>query len=197
MSRKNTNNNFYGSCGEFLVAASLSKRMLHVGLLTGNAGNIDLLVSTKYGKHPISIQVKASNICSRTRRINGTRVKGKYWLVGHCPTTVDKNLWYAFVDLKDENAPLKDTEIFFVPSEWVAAYTFVMKSTPYFFMSDELLDSDFCDIDSFVRYIEGHGGCPCVPAQMPWGGENEGMSTTKVLVGMKRWMKTKKGDENA
>lgn len=192
MSRKNKNNGFYGSCGEFLVAAALCKKMFHVGVLTGNAENVDLVASTRCGAHSVSIQVKSSHNCSRQKRINGKKIKGKYWLVGHIQTACSEDFWYAFVDLKEENATLKDTEIFFVPSKWVAAYTFVMASTPWFFLSDELCSSSACSIDTFAKYMEGKSECPQVPAQMPWAGENEGKRTKDVLSAMELWLQSRK-----
>jgi hypothetical protein len=107
-----------GACGEHYVAAYLSALDFVVALPRGGVPSCDLLVTTESAGKSISIQVKTA-----TSPLN--KLRGEHYYAW--PTSakamnlVSNSHWYAFVNLN--NWPENDThpEVFFIPSNIVAA----------------------------------------------------------------------------
>ena len=107
-----------GAAGEHYVAFQLTARGFSVALTRGGAPVADILVTNLKGNKTIAIQVKTSNWAYRPRpRKKDPRWE---WDVGIGGTKYSsRNLYYAFVDLKDWNEG-GSPDVFFVKSEKVA-----------------------------------------------------------------------------
>ena len=109
---------FVGASGQFFVAYQLTKRSIHASITLGNAPSVDIIAAKSDGSKSISIQVKTSQNAYRKTRYGR---EGCEWDVGS--SVIGKsspNLWYAFVDLKQNHE--QEPDVFIVPSKWVAEF---------------------------------------------------------------------------
>jgi hypothetical protein len=110
---------FVGLCGAYYVAYCVTSRGLHASLTVGNAPNIDVLVSAVDGARLLALQVKTSSNAHYPNKYGHVLWE---WQVGpSVPELCNDALWYAFVDLRENNGVYKP-EVFLVPSHWVAAF---------------------------------------------------------------------------
>lgn len=110
-------NAIIAACGEHYVAAYLSRLGLVVAMPRGGTSRFDLLVTKENGGRAIHVQVKTG-----IKPTRNTKAEGPIYLWRTSESVLkwrDRNLWYAYVNLKDwpnrENLP----EIYFVPSKVV------------------------------------------------------------------------------
>jgi hypothetical protein len=108
---------FIGASGEHYVAGFLSRLDFIVAMPRAGIPGCDLLVSKSKSGQAVRLQVKTG-----TQSTRNTREVGKIYLWRTSKSVIernDKNLWYAYVWLKDwphgEDLP----EVFFVPSKVV------------------------------------------------------------------------------
>jgi hypothetical protein len=99
------------ACGEYYVAAYLSRKELIVALPRAGVPGTDLFVSVPTGGNPIRLQVKTGNQSTRN-----DKVEGPIYSWAASPTVselMDDRLWFVFVWLKSwpEDLP----ELFFLP----------------------------------------------------------------------------------
>ncbi len=102
---KNNESKLTGNAGEFYVAAELSKKGFNTAILLGNTENYDILTVNSKTQNQILIQVKTS------WNARGGR---KWVLTKKVEDIIDKNLFYIFVNLFEEN---KRPEFFIIHSE--------------------------------------------------------------------------------
>ncbi len=96
-----------GVAGVYYVAAELSRRGLIASTTSRNTRGIDVLVSSQDASRQVGVQVKTSQGDGR-----------KWLLVEHAERYFADNLFYVFVDLKDEGS----RDYFVVPSRVVAEF---------------------------------------------------------------------------
>jgi len=110
---------FTGTAGQYYVSYGLAVRNIHASLTVGNAPSVDILAASPNGERALSIQVKTSQNAYRKCRWGR---EGHEWdaggsVIGKCYP----NLWYAFVDLRNDGKGWCP-EVFFVPSFWVGQF---------------------------------------------------------------------------
>ncbi len=106
MSTKQLSRGLSGVAGEYFVAAELSRRGYISSITLRNTKGIDILASNEDASRSVGIQVKTS------------QNRNKEWILRkEADNYFNDNLFYVFVDLKDENSP---PEFHIVPSETVA-----------------------------------------------------------------------------
>jgi hypothetical protein len=98
-----------GVAGEYFVAAELSRRGYIASITLRNTRGIDILASSEDGSRQIGIQVKSSQTNRPAWPLNE---KAEDYFAN--------NLFYIFVNLKDENERL---DYYIVPSQIVADFT--------------------------------------------------------------------------
>jgi len=87
--RKNIESRLIGVCGEYFVAAELSRRGYLASLTLRNTKGIDILVSNQNASKLVGIQVKTRS------------GKEKEWILDQkAENYVGENLFYVFVNLK-------------------------------------------------------------------------------------------------
>ena len=181
--KKNKHNTIRGAEGVYRVATLLSKYNIHVAPTMGNASCVDLLAVSEDGAKSIAIQVKAAGDghADRNKKIGGKKIKGKYWILGKRAPVWSNDLWYAFVDLGEED----DCPIYFIPSKWVVAFCSGIKNTLYFFMPINVAQKATRNIEFLIKQINENGRPVKVPQDMIWVGTNEGKTTDQVLSNLK------------
>lgn len=111
---------FVGAAGQYFLAYGLAVRQINASVTLGNAPSVDVLASSSDGKHSLAFQVKTSRNAHRPNRYGS---EGYEWQVG--AGVIGKHreqLWYAFVDLREEDGESWSPRTFFVPSRWVAEF---------------------------------------------------------------------------
>jgi len=107
-----------GASGTYFVASQLAFQNFHAAITFGNAPMVDILVCRANGAASLALQVKTTESALRTRgRGKDKKLHHYEWDAGYkAAHTAQKNLFYAFVDLKKfETTP----DVFFVPSSFL------------------------------------------------------------------------------
>ena len=115
---KKSASSIIGACGEHYVAAYLSGYQLIVAMPRGGIPGSDLFVSKEKGGNAIRLQVKTAG----TEAMKNDRAVGRIYLWRTSLAVIernDRNLWYAYVWLKDWPKGEISPEVFFVPAKVV------------------------------------------------------------------------------
>lgn len=122
-----------GAAGQYYVGYKLSENRLCAAQTVGNAVGADILVCDDKGLETCSIQVKTSKNAYRANRYG---CEGYEFDVG--ASVIGKqspNLWYAFVDLQQQEDASTNPKVFIVPSKWVAEFVKPDFTRKLFFLS--------------------------------------------------------------
>jgi len=108
-----------GLAGEFYTLAQLSQRGLVATMTLSNTKGVDILVTNQEINRLYKVEVKTTN-----RKLARESLFGKdpfyFWIMGEKHESIkDKNLFYVFVLLQEENVLPK---FFVIPSKDVAEY---------------------------------------------------------------------------
>ena len=162
---------FVGTAGQYYVAYCLSIREKHAVTTMGNAPDVDIIVAAPNGSKTLSIQVKTSRYAHRPNRYG---YELREWDVGpSAPDLAHENLWYAFVDLQEEET--QETHrwkpmVFLVPSRWVANFVQKDWSRKMFLLRREawpLCEEKWERIDAYFRDDEERlNWCRNVPEEV-------------------------------
>jgi hypothetical protein len=127
---------FVGLAGQYYVAYCLTVRGYHATITAGNVPDVDVLVASPDGSRLLSLQVKTSTWAHRTKHY----VKNvRQWDVGQSAVgRSNDNLWYAFVDLREQSGSTWNPVAYLVPSGWVSALVQKDFSRKVYFFRHEL-----------------------------------------------------------
>ena len=131
-----------GACGEFYIAAYLTRYGLIVALPRAGIPGSDLLVMSTSGRRSLGIQVKTGTDSLRTPKWTEKKEVYQWSTSVFIIETHHENLWYAFVWLKDWPKAEELPEVFFLPSSVVAERMLLERAEmekntkywPYFWM---------------------------------------------------------------
>ena len=129
-----------GAAGQYYVGYKLSENRLCAAQTIGNAVGADILVCDDKGLETCSIQVKTSKNAYRANRYG---CEGYEFDVG--ASVIGKqspNLWYAFVNLQQQEDSSFKPQVFIVPSKWVAEFVKPDFTRKLFFLS--MAAADLC-----------------------------------------------------
>jgi hypothetical protein len=126
---------FRGSAGQYYVAYCLTVRNFHAAITLGNVPDVDIVVAKEDGSRLLSIQVKTATWAHRGKRYG---YELREWDVGRSSAgRSSENLWYAFVDLQEDDAIQKPL-VFIVPSLWVGNFVGIDFSRFMYLLRSEL-----------------------------------------------------------
>ena len=129
-------NQLIGAAGQYYVGYKLSENKLCAAQTIGNAVGVDILVCDDRGLESCSIQVKTSKNAYR-KNCHGN--EGYQFDVG--VSVIEKwsiNLWYAFVDLQQQNDLSFKPQVFIVPSKWISDFVKPDFTRKVFFLTKEV-----------------------------------------------------------
>ncbi|MBL8692799.1 MAG: hypothetical protein JNJ88_01745 [Planctomycetes bacterium] len=164
---------FIGLAGQYHVAYSLSVRGFHAAITMGNVPDVDILVASVNGSRLLSIQVKTSRNALRPKRYGA---EAREWDVSaHAPGQKQESLWYAFVDLQENEVTESCTPlVFLVPSLWVGTQVKASWSRKMFLLHKNLWPQCEEQWDRVGSFLNGDQDVldwmKSVPVDLEWWG---------------------------
>lgn len=118
------NSQLLGTAGTYHVMSQLCMKGVHASCTFGNAPYVDVLASSLDGSQTVAIQTKTAWHALRTRGRGEAKRPDHYEfnLGAKLARLSREDLFFAFVDMKQENGEDAAPDVYIIPSEDVAKF---------------------------------------------------------------------------